>query len=143
MRRPVGCTELLRPQAGQRLHLVAASEERQFGRVGRANITQTLGQHVEGFIPLDFDKLTVAALGARLAQQRLAQFGSRILLHDAGRALGTQHALIGRVIAVTLDKTDFIVFQRHLDAAAAGAHITGGKFDFLLVVIFYFDDSVH
>jgi hypothetical protein len=47
------------------------------------------------------------------------------MLHDAGRALGAEHALIDRMIAVALDVTDLAVLDVHIDAATAGAHIAG------------------
>ena len=48
------------------------------------------------------------------------------MLHDAGRALGAQHAAIDRVVAVALDVADLAVLDVDVDAAAAGAHIAGG-----------------
>jgi hypothetical protein len=47
------------------------------------------------------------------------------------------------MIAVALDEADFVVFQRHLDAAAAGAHVARRVLDFLRVVVFQFDLGVH
>ena len=143
VRRPVRRTKLLRPQTGQRLHLVASGEETQLGRIGRTDFFQPVGQHVERLFPGNRLVDAFAALGARLAHQGLRQLGGRILLHDPGRTLGAQHALVGRVIAVALDETDLVVLQRDLDAAAAGAHVTSGVLDFLRVVIFEFDFGVH
>ncbi len=143
VRRPVRRAELLRPQTGQRLHLVATREESQLGRVGRTNFFQPVGQHVERLLPGNRLVNALAALGTRLAHQGLGQLGGRILLHDPRRSLGAQHAPVGRVIAVALDEADLVVFQRDLDAAAAGAHITSGVLDFLRVVVFEFDLGVH
>ena len=53
------------------------------------------------------------------------------MLHDPGRTLGTQHALIDWVVAITLDITDLAVFQMDIDAASAGAHVASGLADFI------------
>src|SRR5665213_1699375 len=55
----------------------------------------------------------------------------RFVLHDAGGALGAQHAVIDRMGALALDVADATVLEMHRDAAAAGAHIAGGVFDFV------------
>ena len=141
--RPVGGAELLRPQAGQRLHLVASGKIAQFGGVGRADLFQAVGQGVERLVPGNRLVNALAALGARLAHQRLGQLGGGILFHDPGRALGAQHALVGGMVAVALDEADLVVLQRDLDAAAAGTHVAGGVPDFLRVVMFEFDLGVH
>ena len=59
----------------------------------------------------------------------LSQPRRRVVLHDPGRALGAQHALVDRVRGVALDVADAAVLQPHLDAAAAGAHVAGGGLD--------------
>src|SRR5437868_13040824 len=51
------------------------------------------------------------------------------MLHDPGRALAADHAMIDRVARVALDVADAAVLQMHFDAAAAGAHVAGGVFD--------------
>ena len=135
VRGPVDGAELLRPQPGQRLHLVAAREIGEFFRVGGADFLKARGEDVERALPGDFLKLAVAAFGAGLAQQRRAQFRRRHLLHDAGVALRAQHAAVDGVVGVALDETDFVVLQRHLDAAAARAHVTGGVFHLLRRVV--------
>jgi len=53
------------------------------------------------------------------------------MLHDAGRALAAQHTLVHRMIAIALDVFDCSVLEIHLDATAAGAHVTGGRFDLI------------
>jgi len=63
-------------------------------------------------------------------QQRLGQARGRILLHDARCALGTDHALVERVIGIAVDVADLAVFQMHANAAATGAHVAGGDLDF-------------
>ena len=52
------------------------------------------------------------------------------MLHDPGRPLGAQHALIDRVVAIAFNITDFrfAVFacaQMDIDAASTCAHVTG------------------
>src|SRR5437763_16196830 len=49
--------------------------------------------------------------------------------HDAGRALAADYPPIDRVVAVAVDVADPAVLQMHPDAAAAGAHVTGGGLD--------------
>jgi hypothetical protein len=39
------------------------------------------------------------------------------------------------MVAIALDETDLAILERHLDAAAARAHVAGGEFRFLLGVI--------
>ncbi len=123
MGRIVRRAELRRPPAGQRLALVAAGEEGELPGIGRADLAQPLGREAERLVPLDLLELSGAALAHAL--QRLAQPRRRIVRHDAGGALGAQHALVHRVIAVALDVADAAVLQMHLDAAAAGAHVAG------------------
>ena len=129
VRRVVGRAELAREQAGQRLHLVAPGEQRELLRVGGADVAQPLFEHREGLVPVDRLELAGAALGAGLAPQRLRQPRRRVLLHDARRTLGADHALVQRVLGVALDVAHLAVAQVHADAAAAGAHVAGGVAD--------------
>jgi hypothetical protein len=69
-------------------------------------------------------------------QQRLGQARGRILLHDARCALGTDHALVERVIGIAVDVADLAVLQMHANAAATGAHVAGGDLDFALNSVF-------
>jgi hypothetical protein len=126
VRRVVGRAELAREEAGQRLHLVAAGEQGELLRVGGADLRQPLGQDREGLLPGDRLELAGAALAARLAQQRLRQPRRRVLLHDAGAALGADHALVERMVGVAVDVAHLPVDHVHADAAAAGAHVAGG-----------------
>ena len=126
VRRIVGRAELAREQSRQGLHLVAAGEQRKLLRVGGTDLLQPLLEQRQRLVPLDRHELTVTALAARLAQQRLGQPRRRVLLHDAGRTLGADHALVERVIGVALDVAHLAVAQMHADAAAAGAHVAGG-----------------
>jgi hypothetical protein len=48
------------------------------------------------------------------------------MLHDAGRSLGAKHALVDRVIPVAFYVMDLAFGHVDIDAAAAGAHVTGG-----------------
>ena len=135
MRSPVRCTELLRPQTGQRLHLVAPGKERELFRIAGANLRQSLGQKIECVIPLDLDEFTGAALRSGLAHQRFAQLRRRILLHDPGGAFGAKDTLVDRMIAVALDKPDPVVLERDFDAAPARTHVARRVLDLLLCVI--------
>ncbi len=127
VRRIVGRPELHGPPAGQRLALVAAGEERELPGVGLAHIAQPLHGERGRLIPGNFLELARAARAD--PQQRLPQPRRRIVLHDAGRALAAQHALVHRVIAVAVDVADLAVLQVHANAAAAGAHVAGGGLD--------------
>ena len=98
-------------------------------------MTQSVLHDLEGPVPGNFFKFTLAAVTTLLSQQWLGDPGRGILLHDAGRTLGTDHTLIQRVIRITLDITDLAVPQGDTDTTAAGAHITGRIFD--LYVAFF------
>ena len=75
-------------------------------------------------LPLDLLEVAAAALAG--AQQRLAQPGRRVVVHDAGGALAADHATVHRVVRIAVDVADAAVLQVHTDAAAAGAHVAGG-----------------
>src|SRR3546814_11625508 len=84
---------------------------------------------LQRLFPLDLAELALAAFAH--AQQRLRQSRRRVVLHDPGRALGADHALVDRVRRVALDVADHLVLalavgQPHLAAAAAGAPVAGG-----------------
>ena len=49
----VGRAELARKQSGQRLHLVAPGEQREFLRIGGAYLSQPLGENIESLFPAD------------------------------------------------------------------------------------------
>ena len=129
----VGRAELAGKQAGERLHLVAPGEQRKLLGVGVSDVRQAFAQDVKGALPRNRLKLTRPAFAARFAQQRLRQAGGRVLLHDAGRAFGADHPLVERVVRVAVDVAHlgaFVAFhQMHPNAAAAGAHVTGGALD--------------
>jgi len=126
----VGRAELLREQAGQRLHLVAPGEQREFLRVGRADLRQALGEDREGLLPADFVELRLAALGALPPQQRLAEPRGRVLLHDPGGTLGADDALVERMRRVAVDVAHLAVAQVHANAAAARAHVARRRLHF-------------
>src|SRR3546814_4183775 len=95
-------------------------------------VRSPVGGDLQGFFPLDLAELALAAFAH--AQQRLFQPRRRVVLHDPGRALGADHALVDRVRGVALDVADHLVLapavgEPHLDAAAAGAHVAGGGLD--------------
>src|ERR1700733_9286335 len=50
-------------------------------------------------------------------------------MHDPGRALAADHAVVYRMRLVALDVADAAVLQMYLDAATAGAHVAGRVFD--------------
>ena len=132
MCRPVRRAELLRPQAGQRLHLVAAGEKGELRGIGRPDSCQARRQQVQRFVPLDLDEVAGAAFAAGTALQRFRQFRRRILLHDSGGAFGTQHAAVYRVIEIPLDEAHALVLDRDLDPAAACAHVARAEIRLLL-----------
>ena len=137
--RPVGRTELLRPQAGQRLHLVATGKERELLRIGGANVCEPFGQQIKRIVPRNRIEDAVAALGAGTADHRVLQLRLRILLHDARAALGAEHTLIHNVITVALNETNvrFAVFllSRDVDATAASAHVASCVMHRLLAAV--------
>lgn len=51
------------------------------------------------------------------------------MLHDAGRAFGTQHTAIHRMIWITLDITDLPVLDMDIDSASTRAHVASGLLD--------------
>ena len=126
----VGRAELARKEAGERLHLVAPGEQGELLRVRRADRGEPLLQHGERLVPGDRLELARAALGAGLAPQRARQARGRLLLHDAARALGADHALVERVRRVAFDVAHVAVAHVHADAAAARAHVAGGGLHF-------------
>ena len=125
----VGGAELLRPPRGQGLALVAAGEEGELVGIGGAAPGQPCGGDVQRLVPLDLLEFAAAPFADTL--QGLGQARRRIQLHDAGRTLGAQHALIHRMVAVALDEADGAVAQIDLYAATAGAHVTRGGLDFV------------
>ena len=75
VRGPIGCAELLRPQTGQRLHLVAPGKERELFWIRRANVCEPFGQHCQRLVPRDRYKLSGAAFSTGLAHHRPGQPG--------------------------------------------------------------------
>src|SRR6185369_9247319 len=100
-----------------------AGEERELPRVGGADAGEPRRQDLECALPRDLLELAGAALAARLAQQRPRQPRRRLLLHDPGRTLGADHALVDRVVRVAVDVAQLAVAQMDADAATAGAHV--------------------
>ena len=123
MRREVRRAELLCPPSGQGLRLVPAGEEGQFLRVRFADRGKPVGGDAKGFVPAYFLELAGAARAD--AFHRGAKTRRRIMLHDTGRPLGTEHALIHRMIAVAFDIADLAVTKMNIDAAATGTHVAG------------------
>ena len=119
--------ELLRPPAGQRLALVAAGEEGEALGVLLAHRLEPVRRDPERLGPGDLAELAGAARAD--AAQRPLQAGGREVLHDAGGALGAEHAAVDRVVAVALDVANAGPLHVDVDAAAAGAHVAGGLAD--------------
>ena len=120
----IGRAELRRPPAGQGLALIAPGKEGEFRRVVAPDRAEPADRDRQRLFPLDLDELAFAPLADPL---RLPQPGGRIMLHDPGRALAAQNALVDRMVAVALDVADFPVADVDLDAAPAGAHVAGGE----------------
>ena len=129
MRGIVGRAVLLGEQAGERLHLIAAGEEREFFRIFGTQLGEPLFEHSEGFVPGDDLEGALAALGAGFAPQRLGESTRRVLLHDPRAALGADHALVQRMIGVAVDVAHLAIAQMHPDTAPASAHVTGRLLD--------------
>src|SRR5690606_16904587 len=85
------------------------------------------GRERERLVPFDFAELARAAFAD--AQKRLRQSRRRIVLHDPGRALGADHALVDRVLRIAVDVADAAVLEVHADAAATGTHVARGLLD--------------
>ncbi len=117
----------LRPPACEALALVAAGEEGEPFRGGVADRLQPFGGEGQRLFPADFREFSGAA-GAG-AFERRAQPRRRVVLHDARRALGAEHALVDGMVPVALDIADLAAFDVHVDAAATGAHVAGGLAD--------------
>ncbi len=120
----VGGAESLRPPAGQRLRLVPPGEE---GKLLGRRLAQRLhprNRQRKRLIPAD--RLESARSARPDPLQRVLQPAGRGDLHDAAGALGAEHALVHRVIAVALNIAYAARAQMHVDAAAAGAHVAGG-----------------
>src|SRR5690606_7952588 len=111
----------------RRLAVVATGEEDQLVLIALADRTQPVGGELHRLVPLDLDKLATAALAHTL--QRFLQPRRRVVLHDPGRALGAEHALVHRMIGIALDVAQAAVLDVDADAAAAGAHVAGGGLD--------------
>src|SRR5437899_5833578 len=67
VRRPVRRAELLRPQARQRLHLVAPGNESELGGIRRADVWQARGEGIDRLVPHDLDEFAAAARAAGFA----------------------------------------------------------------------------
>lgn len=129
VRRIVGRAELARKHAGQGLHLVTPGEQRELFRVLGTQLCQTFVHDLERLVPGDLFEVGLAACTTGTPQQRSGQARRRILLHDPGGALGTDHPFVQRVVRVALDVAHLAVAQRHADAAATGTHIAGRVLD--------------
>src|SRR5471032_2525099 len=128
-------TELFGEEPCQRLHLIAAGKEREFLWVRSANSGKALFEDIEGDFPRHRFELRAATLGVRPAHQWLREASGRILLHDAGRALRADHALVERVLRVAIDVTHFAFAQMHANATATSTHVAGSRLDLKPLVL--------
>ena len=122
--------ELAREQAGERLHLVAPGEERELLRVAWRGSSPRRFSRIANASSQEIGSNSPAprsAPGLRLSGPREAR--RRVLLHDAARALGADHALVERVLGIAVDVAHLAVAQVHADAAAARAHVARGGLD--------------
>ena len=78
--------ELLGPESGQRLRLVAPGEEGELLRIGLAHRAEPLGRQRQRLVPGDLAELARAARPG--PQQRRAQPRRGVVLHDTRRPLG-------------------------------------------------------
>src|SRR5690606_17816871 len=74
--------ELLRPEAGERLALVAAGEEGEPPGIAVADLRQPARRQLHRLVPLDLAELARAARPD--SQQRLGKPRRRVVLHDPG-----------------------------------------------------------
>src|SRR5262249_41911330 len=118
--------ELRRPEAGQRLRLVAAGEQCELFRIIRADFREPVTRRGDRFVPFDLAKFTTAALAD--PHQRLAQFRRRLLVHDARGALAAEAAAVYRGRGFPPDMADGTVLELLFDPAPPGAHIESGVF---------------
>lgn len=117
--------ELLRPPAGQGLRLVAPGEKGELIGVALADVAQPLRGEAERLFPFDLAKLA----GAALARAAGVCSGARVMLLDAGRTLGADHAAVDRMLRIAVDVADLAVLQVHADATPARAHVARGGLD--------------
>ena len=129
MGRIVRRAEVLCPERGEGLRLVAPGEEGQFLGVCVAQRAQDVIGHLQGLVPGNLLELARAARSG--AFHGRAQAGRSIVLHDARAALGAEYAAVDRVIAVALDIGNFAIFHMHIDPAPAGAHVASGLADLI------------
>ena len=129
MRRIIRRAKRLRPPTGKALRLIAPGEKRQLFGGCFAQWLHPGHRQSQSLIPGNLLKRAGPTRPHPL--QRRAQPRRRRHLHDTARALGTEHALVDRMVAIALDIADPALFQMHIDAAAAGAHIAGGLADFV------------
>ena len=120
---------LLSPEARQGLGLVATGEEGELPGVAGAGFLQPVRGERERLVPRDRPEFAGPARPG--TQHRRRQARGRVMLHDAGRTLGAQNALVHRMIAVALDVADLAVLKMDVDAAAARAHVAGRLTDFV------------
>ena len=119
--------ETLGPETRETLALVAPGEERELLGRGLAQRRQPLRGDGQRLVPADLFEVARPARPHPL--HRCPQPGRRIVLHDARRTLGTEHAPVHRMVAVAFDIGDFPVLHVHVDPAPAGAHVAGGLAD--------------
>src|SRR5262249_53899034 len=93
--------------------------------------------------PLDLDEVACAALGSLAPLERLPEAGRRVLLHDPGGALGADHAMIDRMIAIAFDEANAVVLDGDLDAPPASAHVARREVRLLLRAVFRNDFAAH
>src|SRR5690606_26626149 len=91
----------------QCLGLIAASEESESAGIFLADLGKPLRGQLHRLIPADLLELAGAARTHTF--QGRPQACRRVMLHDAGRALAAQHALVHGMIAVTLDVANLAV----------------------------------
>jgi hypothetical protein len=116
--------ELLRPESGQRLRLVAPSEKGNFPRIARADLAEPSRGGFQRLVPGNLAELARTARTG--PQERRAQPCRRVVLHDAGGTLGAEHAAIDRMVAIAFDVANLAVLQMDVDTAATGAHVACG-----------------
>ncbi len=104
--------------------MVAAGEESKLPRIVVAHFGEPHRGGAQRFLPFDLAEFTGAAVP--YPEQGPAQAGRRVMLHDSGRTLAANDALVHRMAAVAFDIGDGAILQIDLYPATARAHVASG-----------------
>ena len=133
VRRVVRRAEVAREQAGQRLHLVAAGEERELLRVGGADPRAGASSRIAKARSHEIGSNSPAprSLPGLRSSGCVSRAGDTCFMIPAEPLAQITPRLIGW-FGIAVDVARLAVAQVHADAAAAGAHVAGGRLDLAL-----------